>query len=163
MDRDEIKYVLGSAYLFTVISCVFSLLARMTAIFSAPSPQDGARDFLGGDLLWAILALGIIFVLGRLNGNRKQGLAETMNDGRIRKTAAVLLIADGLLKLADAYADFAKYLSTFRNFQLNGIGTESMSGPLAGNVVRLAVFVLQILVGLYLLRRFRGGSEAKRP
>lgn len=162
MDKDEMKSVLGIAYLFTVISAAFSLLARMTAIFSSGNPQEGLWSFLRGDLLWLIIVLCIILILNRLNHDKKQGLADTFNNDSIRKTAAILIIIDGLLKLADSYANFTKYLGTLRNFETNGIGTDGMMGPVAGSVVSLVILVIQILVGIYLLRQYKGGSGNKR-
>ncbi len=150
----ENKIILGMGFLFTIITGFFSFLGRLTIIFTSDSLNQGLSLFLWRSSLWLVFIAGIIIVLYTLNKKLNQDIYAMLSDRFIRMASAILVIIDGLIKLASALPiNFMSIKSTIEvatqaGFYANGIIAKSI----ISNGTSIIVLLIQIIFGIYIFR-----------
>ena len=154
MEKDS-KIILGISFLFTTIICVFSLLGKLTIIFSSNNLLEGLYVFCNRSSLWIVIVLGIIAVLYRLNHKQSQDVFTMLRDTTIRKTSSVLVIIDGLINLSGflpVILSIKSSLEILKGNSSNNIG--NLNKIIVIDFISLAIVICQILFGIYLLKYY---------
>ena len=157
----ENRMIFGLGFLFTIITGFFSFLGRLTIIFTSDSLNQGVSLFLWRSSLWIVFIAGIIIILYRLNKKLNQDIYTMLSDRFIRMATAILVIIDGLIKLAGLLPiNFMRIKSTIEvatqaGFYAKGIIAKSI----ISNCTSIIVLLIQIIFGIYILRYHKKQSE----
>jgi hypothetical protein len=150
----ENKIIFGIAFLFTLITGFFSFPSKLSIIFTSDNLYQGLSLFLWRSSLWLVFIAGIIIILYWLNKKLNQDIYVMLSDRVIRMATAILVIIDGLIKLASLLPiNFMSIKSiidvaTQAEFYANGIVAKSI----ITNGISLVVLLIQIVFGIYILR-----------
>lgn len=152
--ENENKVILGIAFLFTVITGFFSLLSKISIIFTNVNLKMGLTQFGWKYSLWIVFIAGIIIVLYRLNKKSNQSIYEMIGNRTIRTATGVLVIIDGLIAFANSlpirFMSIKSMIETSKYISLRIDGLYEKN--IIENVIFLVVLLIQIIFGILILR-----------
>jgi len=137
---DESKRFLGIAYLYTIITAVFSITSYLQLFFYSAIDKYVIKALLLQFFIFA--AIG--FVLFMLNRKQRQHFLAISKDNAVRKSTGVVIIINGFTSLSVylPQAIYAVSLIVNRNIDVSAVPT----------IVSVFLFLCQVLLGLFLFK-----------
>lgn len=132
------KTIFGIAFLFTLVTSIFSLLERLAKMGNSHSNQGQAYWFIYFYGLWIVVTGAIIVFLLIYNRKLKQNIKSIIAVQVIKKGAGILVVIDGL----------------------TGLSIILIPGYSIVYIVLLCIRLCQIIVGLVLIKYDKKGANS---
>jgi hypothetical protein len=151
------KTGLGIAFLFTLISVVFNFLSRLSEIFTNGNLHNGLILFCWRSSLWVVISAGAIIVLYMFNKKSDQSISAMLDDTTIRRTAGILVVIDGLIKLAGLLPiEFMSIKSAMELPKQSGLDVHRiLVNSVISDAISLIIIAIQIIFGVYMLKYYK--------
>lgn len=158
-EHEQIKNVLGTALMFTIITSVFSLLNKLsTLILTNGGLKKGVNIFIENNILWIIVAAAIILLLiiyiKKLN---QVSYLDILQNENIHLSTGVLVALQGLINLSSLLPIYIMSIQTSLKIPyFAGKSIEEMGRKtIIVDVISAAIIFCQILFGIYLAKYYK--------
>ncbi|NCB73886.1 MAG: hypothetical protein EOM51_03965 [Clostridia bacterium] len=147
----------GTTLLYIIFSSLFALVSKATSFLFTHSNSFGLLSALNYSKFWLLLMAAVVCALCLTCRKHKLKLLDLFRNSSVRLSVGFLILIGGI-------GDFVSFISTqivaLHNLkQLPEIAMNDYESNLPKRLVSLAILVIQLLLGVYFLRKRAYKSE----
>jgi hypothetical protein len=153
----EFKTIVGVSLIFTFITGTVSFIGRLGQLFISAGSLKALQIFFSRNLLWIITVAAIIITLFFISKQLEMNIhADIFQNQIVCLAAGILVTIDGIMNLSSFIPIFIFSIqSLIDTTNRVSLQTDFIVKNIATNASSLIALLLQIIVGIYFVNRYK--------